>query len=295
MRTRILMLSLMLAPHAVAAQQKVDIHRSASPTPSVRLMGAFSSVKVIGWDRDSIALTGAVGAGSRLEGGPNTLSGPVSGMKFFLEAAEGASITSNKLELRVPRQARVWIKAGSADVEAQGVTGGLDLNIVGGSVRVNSKSARELLVESMDGNVTVSGNFAYARIKTATGDIGLEGGADDVSGTTVSGAITVGAGSVERARFESVTGPIVFGAEVTRGGDVRLDTHSGAIELRLVPGASLEVDAASITGLIENQWSRTRPIAGREGRGMELATSSGTAGARVLVRSFKGNVRLAVK
>lgn len=295
MRNRLLTLSLSLAPFVAApAQQKIDIHRLATPTVSVRLSGAFSSLKVIGWDQDSIALTGAVGAGSRLDGGPSSISGPVAGMKFYVDAAEGTSIAANKLELRVPRQARVWIKVGSADIDASGVTGGLDLNIVGGSVRVNSK-ARELLIESMDGNVTVGGDFAYARIKTATGDIGLQGRAEDVSATTVSGAITVGDGSVERARFESVTGPIVFGAEVARGGDARFDTHSGAIELRLGRGQNLELDAASITGQIENQWTRTRPIAGREGRGMELATSSGMAGARVLVRSFKGNVRLTAK
>jgi hypothetical protein len=295
MRIGFLTLSLSLAPLAmVASQQRVDIHRAATPNVSVRLAGAFSSMKVIGWDSDSIALTGAIGAGSRMDGGPSGTSGPVQGLKFYIEAAEGASIAPNRLELRVPRQARVWIKAGSADVEASGITGGLDLNIVGGSVRVNSK-ARELLIESMDGNVTAGGDFAYARIKTATGDISLEGRFEDLSATSVSGGITVGDGSAERARFESVTGPITFAATVSRGGDVRFDTHSGAIELRLARGAPLEVDAHSMTAQIANQWTATRPVAGREGRGMELATSSGLGGARVSVRSFKGSVRLVTK
>ncbi len=296
MSIRVIVLSLLAAPVAAAlAQQKVDIRRSATPTVSVRLSGAFAQVNVVGWDRDSVALTGAVGAGSRLEGGALAVAGPVTGMKFFVETAQDASTAANKLELRVPRQARVWIKAGSADVDASGVSGGLDLNIVGGSVRVAAKATRELLIESMDGNVTVSGDAAYARLKTATGSIALDGRVEDVSAATVSGSITFGAGAVERARFESVTGPIVFAGDVARGGDARFDTHSGAVELRLAGAASLEVDAATITGQIENGWSRTRPIAGREGRGMELATSSGMAGARVLVRSFKGNVKLTTK
>ena len=111
--------------------------------------------------------------------------------------------------------------------------------------------------------------------------------------TTVSGIVTVDGGGrapIERARLESVTGPITFGAELTRGADVRFDTHSGSIELRLAPNAVVEIDAATMTGTIENQWNGRRAIAGREGRGMELATGSG--GARIQIRTFKGNVRV---
>src|SRR5688572_6962043 len=121
MRNGFLTLALTLTPFTAAvSQQKVDIHRAAVPTVSVRLGGALSP------------------------------TGPVKGMKFFVEANDERALSGNKLELYVPKQARVWVKAGSAEIEATGVTGGLDLNIVGGSVRVNARP-RELLVESMDG------------------------------------------------------------------------------------------------------------------------------------------------
>src|SRR6185295_7451086 len=97
--------------------------------------------------------------------GPLNFSGPATGMKFFIEGSTDANVAANKLELRVPRNARVWIKTGSADIDVSGIGGGLDLNIIGGTVRVNGKP-RELLVESMDGAVTFSGFADYARIKT---------------------------------------------------------------------------------------------------------------------------------
>src|SRR5687768_2968366 len=295
MRNGLLTLALTLTPlTAAVSQQKVDIHRAAVPTVSVRLGGALSNVRVIGWDRDSIALVGSLGAGSRIDGGALSPTGPVKGMKFFVEANDERALSGNKLELYVPKQARVWVKAGSAEIEATGVTGGLDLNIVGGSVRVNARP-RELLVESMDGSVTIVGVADYARLKTATGDITVQGGAGDLLATTISGAVRVSDGTVERGRIETVTGAIFFAADFSRGGEARLDTHSGAIELRLARGAPVEVDAATVTGAIENGWTRARPIAGREGRGMELGISSGMSAARVSVRSFKGNVRLTVK
>lgn len=294
MRLPLLLLALLPIPFCAGAQQKVDIHRAALGTVSVRVSGAVGSVKVIGWDRDSIAVVGALGAGSRMDGGPFNASGPVSGLKFYVEAPDERGVLANRLELYVPRQARVWIKLGSADVEATGVNGGLDLNVVGGSVRVNARP-KELLVESMDGGVDVVGTFGYARIKTATGDITVRAEAGDLLAATVSGAIRINEGEVERGRFETVTGPIVFAGGLRRGGEARFDTHSGAIELRLARGATVDVDAATVTGQIENAWSSRRPIVGREGRGMELGISSDMGAARVSIRSFKGNVRLAAK
>jgi hypothetical protein len=279
----------------LGAQQKVDIRRAATPNVSVRLMGAFAALTVSQWQEDSIALTGVVSTGTRVEGGAFNPTGPVQGMKLYAEAPEGTSIAGNRLELRVPRGARVWVKAGSADIVVNGVAGGLDLNIVGGSIQVSGKP-RELLVESMDGSVTFRGYTDFGRIKTATGDVTItEGGGEDINVSTVSGTVSVAPGDrpFQRGRFESVTGPIHYAGKLDRGADLRFDTHSGAVDVRLPRPSNLEVDAITVTGTIENAWSSARPIAGREGRGMELGFSSGTAVGRVSIRSFKGNVRIA--
>ena len=279
----------------VASQQKVDIRRAAAPDVSVRLSGAFVSLRITAWPVDSIAITGSVGVGSRFEGGALSSEGPVRGMKFYVDGPMDPTVSSNRFELRVPRGARVWVKTGSADIECNGVGGGVDLNIVGGSIRVNGKP-RELLVESMDGSVQFSGFAEFARVKTATGNIVLEGGGEDLTFTTVSGTIQAANGerALRRARFESVTGPIAFTGELPRGADLRFDSHSGAIDLRLAR-SPLEVDIATMTGTIENTFSTQRPVPGRDGRGMELSTSSGMGAARVEVKSFKGNVRLTTK
>jgi DUF4097 and DUF4098 domain-containing protein YvlB len=176
-------------------------------------------------------------------------------------------------------------------VEVVGLTGGADLNIVGGSVRVACSPA-ELQVESMDGSVTIEGNPAWLRAKTATGDIVLRGGSEDAAISTVSGAVRVGDGRVERMKLTSVTGPIVFAGDLARGATLDVDTHAGAIELRLTARPDAEVDAATVTGAIENTLTTRRAIAGREGRGMELGFSSGTGRARIVIRSFKGNIYL---
>ena len=71
-----------------------------------------------------------------------------------------------------------------------------------------------------------------------------------------------------------------------------METHSGPIEVQLARRSPPEVDAATVTATIENLWSKVAPVAGREGRGMTLATGGGPMDGRVELRSFKGKITL---
>jgi DUF4097 and DUF4098 domain-containing protein YvlB len=199
--------------------------------------------------------------------------------------------TAASLEVRVPTKARVWAKSGSADIDVSGVTGGLDLNIVGGSVTVQG-TPRELNVESMDGDVRVQAGASWLRVKTATGNVDVRGGSEDAGVSTVSGTVRVSDGRYERGKLETVTGEVIYDGEVGNKGSVDITTHSGTIELRLPSRPNLELDAVTVTGTIENGVTSSRPIPGREGRGMELGFSSGNGDTRIVIRSFKGNVAL---
>jgi hypothetical protein len=271
-------------------RQRVERRFATASDVSVRLFGAFSRLRIIGWDRDSLVITGTMARGWRLEGNvaSNALGAP-RGAKFFIDSPTEGDTAGAMLEVRVPVGARVWAKSGSADIEVSGVTGGLDLNIIGGSVTVSS-TPRELNVESMDGNVKVLAGATWMRVKTATGEIDVRGGSEDAGLSTVSGTVRIGGGRYERGKFETVTGDIIFEGDVGYRGSMDLNTHGGRIELRVPPRPSLELDATTVTGTIENGVTNSRPAVGREGRGMELAFSSGTGDTRIVVRSFKGNV-----
>jgi hypothetical protein len=274
------------------ARVGLDRRAAIASDASIRISGAFSSLRIVGWDRDSLVITGTMPQGWRFDGGVATgVLGHGRGAKFFVEAPTDVFPTGAALEIRVPTRARVWAKSGSADIEVSGVSGGLDLNIVGGSVTVTS-APRELNIESMDGAVRVMAGAAWLRVKTATGDIDVRGGSEDVGLSTVSGMVRIGPGRYERGKFETVTGDVVYQGDVGYKGSIDLTTHSGRIDLRLPLRPDVEMDAATVTGTIENSVTSSRPIPGREGRGMELGFSSGSGDTRLLVRSFKGNLTL---
>lgn len=275
-----------------AARMTIERRASLASDASVRLAGAISSLRIIGWDRDSLVISGSVPKGWVFDGGvASAAMGPPRGAKFYIESPSQSYVSGATLEVHVPARARVWAKSGSADIEVSGVTGGLDLNIVGGSVTVTT-APRELNIESMDGNVRVLAGASWLRVKTATGNIDVRGGSEDAGLSSVSGTVRVDDGRYERGKFETVTGDIVYQGDVGYKGSIDLTTHSGRVELRLPPKPNVEMDAATVIGKIENTATSSRPLVGREGRGMELGFSSGTGDTRFVVRSFKGNVEV---
>jgi DUF4097 and DUF4098 domain-containing protein YvlB len=271
------------------AQRKVHAAHATTPDVSVRLFASVGTVQVIGWEKDSVVVSGTVAKGSQVAlGSPSPVA--TRGLKLFVESPTEEAGRGGTLTMRVPRNARVWLKTGSADVTVSEVTGGLDVNIVGGSITVRG-SPRELRAESMDGAVTVDGLPPWMRVKTATGNISLRGG-QDVGASTISGAIDARGGESERVKLESTTGDIRFALGLARGASVEMETHSGAIDAQLSRKTPMDVDAATVTGVIENAWSKMRPTTGSEGRGMTFASQSGGMGGRVVLRSFKGRITL---
>ena len=271
------------------AQRKVYAAHPATRDVSVRLFASVGTVEVTGWDRDSVVISGTVAKGSQVSlGSPSAVASR--GLKFFVESPTEEAGRGGTITMRVPRNARVWLKTGSADVTVSDVTGGLDVNIVGGSATVRG-SLRELRAESMDGAVTVDGLPAWTRVKTATGNISLRGG-QDIGASTISGTIDARGGESERVKLESTTGDIRFALVLARGASVEMETHSGAIDAQLSRKTPTDVDAATITGAIENLWSKARPTVGTEGRGMTFTSQSGGMGGRVVLRSFKGKITL---
>jgi DUF4097 and DUF4098 domain-containing protein YvlB len=272
------------AASPAGAQTRVERRLPADRDVSLRIYNLVGSVRVVAWDRDTVALTGTLATPRQL-----AMGGTPGAMKIGVEQREGPNPgPPATLEVHVPRTARVWIKTASAPVTVEGVRGGLDLYTVDGEIVVTG-DARELRAESMDGGIAVTGAPAWARLKTAAGDIALHGGGGDIGLTSVSGAVTVSDGVVERARLETVTGAITFAATMVRGGSYDVDSHAGRVELRIPPKLGLDLEAATLHGTIDGPV-----LAGheRDGDGRKLTLVTGDADARVTVRTFKGPIHL---
>jgi hypothetical protein len=291
-------LALVLLAPAAAAQSRMDERWPLESGGSVRIDWPAGTVRVTGWDAESLAVSAQLESGA----GRFVAAGDAHVRKLGVAITDRAPKAGTaRLEVHVPRDATVWVRTGTADIAVEGVDGTLDLSSTGGAIRVVG-TPRDVTAETLGGNVEIAGGTGRTRVKTVSGDILLRGASQDLGASTLSGRITVraagwqrGGTGVQRGTFESVTGAVRFEGELGRGGVLELESQSGGIELRLPASAVLDFDALTIGGTITNTLGgeRARPRPG--GTGQELRFSTGVGGAQVTVRSFNGSISLVPK
>ena len=283
---QLLLAGLLLAlPNVAGAQKPINEVRAASPAGAVRINNLAGSIRVIGWERDSIAVTGTVAGG----GAPFQLHVAGANAKLGIWP-EGEAAPTAKLEVRVPARSRVWIKTSTADVTVQDVRGGLDVSTVSGRIDIRGQPS-EVYAESMGGVVELELDTRMLRARTAGSNITIRGRVADAEAYTVSGLITILNKQVERGRFESVDGGIRYSGGIARASTVEFVTHAGDIELALPASLPADVRISSFQGTVRSELGKlVRDAASKRGGEYTLTLSGG--GAEVIVRTFKGAVWL---
>ena len=294
MRTFFVLAALAL-PGAIGAGGELGAQRAPttvragwplSPNGAVKIHNLVGRVRVIGWERDSISVEGTIPAGLRFYGG-----GGLSGVKLAIEGEQHGPSSAAVLIVRVPATSKVAVRGAQTEIEAEGLTGPVDLATVSGRLHVTG-SPSDLLVETMDGDLTVIGSPGTMRARTASGAFVWEGSAREATITTVDGPVRITRGPLERARIETVSGRVLLDLSLHPRGDVLVETHGGDIELVLgvAEPVRLSADAARVSG---SGIAVSERVAGRPGepRVIDLYARRGVVPtAHLTVRSFKGQV-----
>lgn len=278
--------ALILVASPLAAQKKIERRIPLGMEGAFRVMNMVGSVVVHGWSKDTVLIRGTLATGDKLYAG-----GGYTGAKMFIESANERDPKPTNLEIWVPSGARLWVKTATANIDVDGVDGGLDLYTVSATIDVTG-SPRELNAEAIDGDIHITGSPAWVRAKSASGAVTFQGGSSDAAFSTVSGVVKVDGGVFERTKIETVTGNIGFNGRIDRSGTFDFDTHSGTVDIAIPDRTNASFSVVTIAGSITNNVSRTSPVPGRFGRGSELTTDMGEGGAKISVRTFKGPVTI---
>jgi hypothetical protein len=283
---RVLLMALLAFTSSVGAQTKIDRGLRLNRDAPFRIYSLAGTIKVTGWNRDSVHVRGTIPKGDDYH-----MGGTPTGAKSFVENADERNPRDAHLEIFVPAHAKLWIKTASGSVTVTTFSGGLDIYTVSGAISVTG-NPDDLNAEAIDGNIQISGSPRFVRAKSASGRVQFSGTSDDATLSTVSGAVIVSSGKFDRARIESVTGPIQFSGSVALGGSTVFDTHSGTVDIAIPVGSGTDIEVVTIAGKIVNKLTSTIPRVGRYGRGGELNTTNGEGGAQLIAKSFKGNITL---
>ena len=101
----------LLSTLSAGAQSQVKVERGIKldADGSIRITNLVGSVRVTGWDRDSVSLRGSIPKGDNLY-----MGGGSRGIKMGIETLNDRNPQPTTLDVMVPARAKVWVKTATA-------------------------------------------------------------------------------------------------------------------------------------------------------------------------------------
>ena len=153
--------------------------------------------------------------------------------------------------------------------------------------------------------VSFDGDLSASSISGSLHANGVKARSVDIS--TVSGDVALRDAACERVTARSISGSIEYNGALARNGRYEVNSHSGGVRFTLTGNIGFELDAASFSGSVRSDYPLTvggdrnpniqlgRRRGRRFGPGSELQASFGDGSARLMLRTFSGDVVIAKK
>ena len=262
-----------LAAPGAGAQEAIRDTRGATADGTVKITNAAGSVRVRGWDRDSVAVAGTLGAGS--EGVDFSVTGRETRIRVVLPRTASRELRGTELIVHVPRESHVAVRTAAADVDVEGVDGVVDAESVSGQVRV-AGNPRMVYVRSAGGDVDVEAATKVVRAESVEGNVTVREARGYVTVSTISGDATLEGRDVWEGEVTTVSGRIQFRGSFADNGSFYFESHSGDIDLSLTRGAAPAFEIVSFSGDVTGLTDG----------------STGASGSLVKIKTFKGGIHI---
>ena len=289
---KLTMIFLLMFAGAAFAGEAINKTMDADPNGTVSVSNISGWVKVEGWQRDQVEITGELGSGvkelifEQKRGGKETVI-KVKVPRF------GARNADAELMIRVPQNSSLEVSTVSADIGVKSVRGAQELQSVSGDVTTTAYGA-DIEVGSVSGDIEVSGDgtTGEADLGSVSGDIIATNLGGELSGGSVSGDIEVGQGLYRKARLESTSGKITFYAGLADGGSLSAESVNGSVDLKFSGTVDAEFEVETFNGKIKNCFGPKAERSSEYAPGWELRFTEGEGRGRVSVDTLNGSVRI---
>jgi DUF4097 and DUF4098 domain-containing protein YvlB len=270
---------------AAASERRVDEKLKASPDGVVEISNEAGSVRVVGWDREEVTVTGMIPEDARLvfEGGEKRTTVKVTLPKLELGVREA------NLEIHVPAAGRVEAETVSATLDVSAIRGALELKSVSGNIAASGEP-EDVDAKTVSGRLEISAPARHVEAESVSGEIFLKGVRGKVRASNVSGASVITADNLKDGSFESVSGNIRFEGAVEPAGRLDVQTISGSIEALLPKAIGAIFKLSTFSGDIRNDFGQVPTKPDELNPAKELKFSTGSGAARVSLQSFSGDV-----
>ncbi len=230
--------------------EEVNETIDAASDGHVDIINIAGTTEVYGWSRNSVEVTGELGA--RVEELVLERSGDKVLVKVKVPRSNSSNIASD-IVVRVPAASSIDVSGVNADINCEDVTGEQKLHTVSGDIDTEVAD-NDITVESVSGDIDVTGDGddIEARANTVSGDVTLFRVGGAVTAEAVSGDVIIDEGSYERAGLQTVNGEVYFQAELRDGGKMTVESVNGDVEVMFSNKVSARFDIETFNGDIDN-------------------------------------------
>lgn len=283
-------LALACAVPALASDDKrVEQRIAATPTGEVSITNVSGSVKVEGWNRSEVEVTGTLESNvERLE---LSKDGARVVVKVVLPNRSGNRSDAD-ITVRVPVGAALDVSTVNADIDVRNVEGAQRLKTVSGDVRAAGvQGDAELKSVSGDINLRGRGKALDLRASTVSGNVVIAEAAGDIDVVTVSGDVVAEVSPANQARIRTTSGDARLTGRLAATARVEFETVSGDVTVAAAPVSGLSAEADSFSGDLTSCFGAKGESTGR-GPGSRMSLKRGDGGARMRVKTLSGDVRV---
>lgn len=286
----------LIAGSALAAENIEAKAKPLSATGTVEISNIRGTISVTGWDRNMVAVTGSLGAGTRLvfesSGNRMVVRAERSNESTGWFGVRGSGPKEDtRLQVHVPKRAALELESVSADIEVSGIAESdrIKVESVSGDVQIQA-SVADLVASSVSGDLNFQGRVQRARADTVSGDFRLRDVQETLNIETVSGDARIVDSSLAQIDAGSVSGDLEFDVELLGNARVAIETMSGEVTLILPSGLNASVNAESFSGSLRSDFQLD--ISDQKGPGSTMRGKLGSGDARIRMESFSGDIRL---
>jgi DUF4097 and DUF4098 domain-containing protein YvlB len=298
MKTKLIVLGVLLAPGLALAGTPINESRSVDPKAHIDVSNVKGAVTVSAWDKNEVVITGTLGEGAKrlaIEGGESNLTirveGPDKSGSWFGWGSDSA-MKESVLNIKVPRAASLQVGVVSAEVAVSDLAGGeVKVDSVSGRVRVSAVTSPRLRLESVSGDVEFDGKAEDTTVETVSGDVIARGVGSRTRVETVSGNLRLSATTpLKQTEASSVSGDIEISGALDKGGRIEIETMSGDVRLGLPASVSARIEAESFSGTLRSDFGKVEKP--EHGPGSSLDVKTGGGDGEISVDSFSGDVTI---
>lgn len=257
---------------------------------AVEIVNTAGQVRVQGWDRNEVQVSGKLGGGvDRLDlqsGGRRT------SINVVVPAGE-RDAGATDLVVKLPRDSALSISTISADQIVTNLRGAQRLQAVSGNI-ATEQWQDDVEARTISGNVEIrsDGGRGETLVNTVSGAITLVDAPEQLALETITGDMKVSADKLDRARIRTTNGELRLTAALTATARLDAESVNGNLHFLLREPLNAQFDVETFNGDIVNCFGPKPTRTSEFAPGNALRFAQGKGDARVRIKALNGRIEI---